>query len=54
VRSFRICTLLEILLDKAKANEVGRACGTHEREDKSVQGFGRKAQRKETTRKNKA
>jgi hypothetical protein len=30
---------------------VGRACGTNGRGDKSVQGFGGKAVRKETTRK---
>jgi hypothetical protein len=29
-------------VDGVKANEVGRACGTHGREEKSVQGFGRK------------
>jgi hypothetical protein len=28
--------------------EVGRACGTHGRGEKSAQGFGRKARRKET------
>jgi hypothetical protein len=28
---------------------VGRACGTHGRGEKSVQGFGVKARRKETT-----
>jgi hypothetical protein len=33
---------------------VGRACGTHGRGAKSVQGFGGKARRKETTRKTKA
>jgi hypothetical protein len=33
---------------------VGRACGTHARAKKSVQGFGEKARRKETTRKTKA
>jgi hypothetical protein len=37
-----------------KANEVGRACGTHGRGEKSVQGSGGKAQRKETTGKTKA
>jgi hypothetical protein len=29
-----------------KANEVGRACGTHGRGEKLVQGLGRKARRK--------
>jgi hypothetical protein len=33
---------------EVKANEVGGACGTHGRGEKSVQGFGGKAQRKET------
>jgi hypothetical protein len=37
-----------------KANEVGGACGTHGRGEKSVQGFGGKARRKETTGKTKA
>jgi hypothetical protein len=32
-----------------KENEVGGKCGMHGREDESVQGFGAKAQRKETT-----
>jgi hypothetical protein len=32
--------------DQVKANEVGRTCGTHERGEKSVQGFGGKARRK--------
>jgi hypothetical protein len=35
--------------DQVKANEVGEACGTHGRGKKSVQGFGGKARRKETT-----
>jgi hypothetical protein len=34
--------------------EVGGACGTHGRGEKSVQGFGGKARRKETTGKTKA
>jgi hypothetical protein len=34
---------------QVKANEVGGACGTHGRGEKSVQGFGGKARRKETT-----
>jgi hypothetical protein len=37
-----------------KANEVGGACGTHGRGEKSVQGFGGKARRKETTGETKA
>jgi hypothetical protein len=39
---------------RGKVNELGRACGTHGREEKIVQGFGGKARRKETTRKTKA
>jgi hypothetical protein len=39
---------------QVKANEVGRACGTHGRGEKNVQGFGGKARRKETTRKTEA
>jgi hypothetical protein len=39
---------------QVKANEVGRACGMHGRGEKSAQGFGGKAQRKETTWKTKA
>jgi hypothetical protein len=34
--------------DQIKENEVGRACGTHGRGGKRVQGFGGKARRKET------
>jgi hypothetical protein len=34
---------------KIKENEVGGACGTHGRGEKSVQGFGGKGRRKETT-----
>jgi hypothetical protein len=30
-------------------SEVGRACGTHGRREKHVQGFGGKARRKKTT-----
>jgi hypothetical protein len=40
--------------DKIKENEVGGACGTHGRGNKIVQGFGRKARGKETTRKTEA
>jgi hypothetical protein len=32
-----------------KEDEVGRACSTHGRAEKRVQGFGGKARRKETT-----
>jgi hypothetical protein len=32
-----------------KENEVGGTCGTHEGGEESVQGFGGKARRKETT-----
>jgi hypothetical protein len=32
--------------DQIKENEVGGACGTHWTAEKSVQGFGGKAQRK--------
>jgi hypothetical protein len=37
-----------------KVNEVGGACGTRGRGEKSVQGFGGKARKKETTGKTKA
>jgi hypothetical protein len=43
------------IIRQVKANEVGGACGTHWRGgEKSVQGFGGKARRKETTGKTKA
>jgi hypothetical protein len=42
------------IIRQVKANEVGRACGTHGRGQKIVQGFGEKARRKETTWKTKA
>jgi hypothetical protein len=42
------------IIRQVKANEVGGACGTHGRREKSVQGFGGKARRKETTGKTKA
>jgi hypothetical protein len=29
--------------NQIKENEVGRACGTHGREEKTIQGFGGKA-----------
>jgi hypothetical protein len=37
------------IIRKVKVNEVGRACGTHGRGEKSLQGFIWKARRKETT-----
>jgi hypothetical protein len=40
--------------DKVILNEVGGACGTHGRGEKSVWSFGEKARRKETTWKTKA
>jgi hypothetical protein len=55
MRNFIICTHSLITLgSQVKANEVGEACGTHGRGEKCVQGFGRKARRKETTGKTKA
>jgi hypothetical protein len=39
---------------QVKANEVGGACGTHGRGEKSVQSFGGKSRRKESTWKTKA
>jgi hypothetical protein len=39
---------------QVKVNEVGGASGKHGRGEKSVQGFGGKARRKETTGKTKA
>jgi hypothetical protein len=42
------------IIRQVKANEVGGACGTHGRGEKSVQGFGGKARRKETIGKTKA
>jgi hypothetical protein len=39
---------------QVKANEVGGECSTHGRGEKSVQGSGGKARRKETTGKTKA
>jgi hypothetical protein len=41
------------IISQVKANEVGGACSTHGRGEKSVQGFGVKARRKETTWKTK-
>jgi hypothetical protein len=55
MRNFIICTHSQIsLASQVKANEVGGACSTHGRRQKSVQGFGVKARRKETTGKTKA
>jgi hypothetical protein len=42
------------IIRQFKANELGGACGTHGRGEKSVQCFGEKARRKETTGKTKA
>jgi hypothetical protein len=42
------------IIRQVKANGVGGSCGTHGRGEKSVQGFGGKARRKETTGKTKA
>jgi hypothetical protein len=57
MRNFIICTHTKISLGKSsqvKANEVGGACSTHVRGEKSVQGFGGKGRRKKTTWKTKA
>jgi hypothetical protein len=40
--------------DQIEENEVGGPCGTHERGEKCVQGFGGKARREKTTLKTKA
>jgi hypothetical protein len=42
------------IIRQVKANEVGEACDMHGRGEKSVQGFGGKARRKEPTGKTKA
>jgi hypothetical protein len=42
------------IIRQVKVNEVGGACGTHGRGEKSVQGFGEEAPRKEPTWKTKA
>jgi hypothetical protein len=57
MRNFIICTHPQTSLGRSgqvKTNEVGRACGTHGRVEKNVQGSGEKARRKETSRKTKA
>jgi hypothetical protein len=51
---YRVMYLLQISLDQVKEDELGRACGMHGRGEKSVQGFGGKAQRKDIIRKTKA
>jgi hypothetical protein len=52
VRSFIVCTHPQIsLADQVKENEVGGACGTHGRGEKSERVFVGKVRRKETTRK---
>jgi hypothetical protein len=53
--SFTIFTHPQTPLGKSnRENEVGRACGTHGKEQKSVQGFGGKDQGKEKNLKTKA
>jgi hypothetical protein len=42
------------IIKQVKANEVGGACGKHGKGEKSVQGFGGKVRRKETTWKTRA
>jgi hypothetical protein len=42
------------IIRQVKAKEVGGACGTHGRGEKSAQGFGGTTRRKETTRKTNA
>jgi hypothetical protein len=54
MRNFIICIIYQDIIRQVKANEMGRACGTHGREEKSVQGFGGKARRKDITWKTKA
>jgi hypothetical protein len=55
MRSFIICTHPHVLLaDQIKENEVGGTCGIYGREEESVEGFGGKAKRKETTWKTEA
>jgi hypothetical protein len=55
VRSFIICTHPQIPLGRSvNANEVGGTYGTYARGEKSVQGFGMKARRKESTWKTEA
>jgi hypothetical protein len=57
MRKFIICAHPQISLGKSsqvKENEMVGACGTHGRGEKSVQGFGGKSRRKETTGNTKA
>jgi hypothetical protein len=50
IRSFIFCTHAQISLGRSiKENEVGGACGALGRGEGSVQGFGGKTRRKETT-----
>jgi hypothetical protein len=52
MRSFIICTHPQVKLGRSNQGQWGgRACGTHGRGEKSVQAFGGKVSRKETTRK---
>jgi hypothetical protein len=44
--SYFVLTTSYYQADQIKANEVCGPCGTHERGEKRVQGFGGKAQRK--------
>jgi hypothetical protein len=44
----------QVKSSQVNVNEVGGACGMHGRGEESVQGFGGKARRKETTGKTKA
>jgi hypothetical protein len=49
MRSFILCTHPQILLGRSnQGDEVGGTCDTHGRVEESVQGFGRKARKKET------
>jgi hypothetical protein len=54
MRNLIICTHPQISGKSDKANEVGGACDTHGRGEKSVKGFDGKARSKETTWKTKA
>jgi hypothetical protein len=42
------------IIRQIKSRRMNRACGTHGREEESVQGFGEKARRKDTAGKTKA
>jgi hypothetical protein len=55
MRSFIFCTHPKYYhADQIKDNEVGGTCRMHGRGEEIVQGFSRKARRKETTRKTEA